>query len=153
MIVFKVMYYFMGLVFIFVELAKLSQISKYTKKITDYRAWNKSKKAKEDKSELWDKMPEEFKTFMGYMTAYMFAELIWLGFGLFTFNWLFILAYFLISIITSKVIPTRKLPYSSGLVAYTGFWSILTISFYIFLIINTFHLHITMHQALQWIGF
>ncbi len=140
MIVFKVLYYFIGLVFIFLEIGKLAKVKSYVRKITDYTSWAKMRKKKKESTE-WGDIPEELKTHMLMITIYFISGLIWLGIGIFTFNWGFVLCYFVLMTLVTKF-SSKKHIYSKRLVAWTGFWILFNICFYIFLIINTFHLHI-----------
>lgn len=140
MMFFKVIFYFIGLIFVFIELVKLGKLDEYVRKVTDYMGWIKMRKKKDESTDR-DDTPEEFKSFMMVLTIYYISELAWLGIGLFTFNWVFILTYFALMMIVSKLTPKKK-TYSKGLVGWTGFWILFNISFYMFLIINTFHLHI-----------
>jgi uncharacterized ion transporter superfamily protein YfcC len=141
MMFFKVIYYFIGLVFVLVELGKLARLKEYVRFFTDYKSWTKMRKRKKE-STGWEETPEEFKTPMKLMLIYFFSTFLWMGLGLFTFNWGFIIVYFIMLITATKLSTNKKGVYSSGLVAWTGFWILFNISFYIFLILNTFHLHI-----------
>ncbi len=140
MIVFKVLYYFIGLVFIFIEIGKLAKVKSYVRKMTDYTSWVKMRKKKEESIE-WGDTPEELKIYMLMMIIYFLSVLIWLGIGIFTFNWGFVLSYFVLMMLISKF-SSKKRRYSKRLVAWTGFCILFNICFYMFLIINTFHLHI-----------
>jgi len=140
MMFFKVVYYFIGLIFVFIELAKLSKVESYVRKITDYSSWTKMRKKKGESTD-WEDTPEELKSYMLIILIYFILTLIWMGIGLLTFNWGFVLSYFILMMIVTKISP-KKPKYSKGVVYLTTFWIFFNISFYLFLIINTFHLHI-----------
>ena len=57
MIVFKVLYYFIGLIFVFIEIGKLVKVKSYVRKITDYTSWVKMRKKKKE-STKWGNTPE-----------------------------------------------------------------------------------------------
>ena len=140
MIVFKVMYYFIGLILVVVELGKLSKAKEYVRFFTDYKGWTNMRKKKEESTD-WEDIPEEYKTPMILMLVYFFSTLLWFGIGLFTFNWGFVAAYLVLMLLMSKVSSNKGI-YSTGLVMKTKFWILFNIAFYIFLLLNTFHLHI-----------
>ena len=139
---FKVIYYFIGLLIVFIEMIKLVKVKEYVLLITDYSSWVKMRK-KNDESTDWGDIPEEYKVPMIGLLIYYVISFIWLGIGIFTFNWAFVLSYIIFFTLSSKLRPkNQNIVYSQAFVTRTTFWIIFNICFYLFLILNTFHLHI-----------
>jgi hypothetical protein len=76
-----------------------------------------------------------------------FLTLVWLGVGLFTFNWFLFILYFVVSFIIGKLSVNAK-KYKSSFVATTKIQAIWGSAVIIFAIINTFHLHINLFQLI-----
>lgn len=129
MMFFKVLYYFMGLIFMCVNFYKAFNIKKY-------RAFylTLSEKLKKIK-ELDTTASNELVGYTFLFIIYVFFNLFWLLIGLFTFNYEYIIVFLGLTIILSKIF-NRK---GKMNIVYGFIMSILWAFFYLFLALNSFH--------------
>lgn len=102
--------------------------------------------SKQFKGKKWDEFSEEYKSEMRGKFLHIFV-LIWLFFGLFTFQWAGFLAILVFNFLI--IGPISKITRFS--IAYTIIHfcnSIIGFAFGLFIIINHYHLHIDLTQLL-----
>lgn len=136
MIVLKMFYYSFAFLFALWSLYKISEtktVLKFTKDVKD-----NSERDKEDR----DKEIVNKSCFYG---VFGITNFFWLLSGLFTFNYEFIIVGYLGSFILGKIFFSRSSIDGIGNIIYTKIISFVWVLFYMFLVINSFHLHIQLN--------
>lgn len=136
----KLLFYFTGLVLAFIEIVKLTKLNTWIQKIVATSIWNKETKGDKE-AKKWDNIPENIKDVMIYMLTIGLFSMGWMGIGLFTFNWEFFLLY-LIAVMLGTKLSGKSTEFTTWKVIYSGMWKVIAICFYIFVALNSYHLHI-----------
>jgi hypothetical protein len=74
--------------------------------------------------------------------VFMLAEFLWMGIGLFSYNWWLFLGYMIFTFAYGKLNKARVKKYKSVYMSHSAFNLVLGMIVILFAIINTFHLHI-----------
>ena len=136
---FKVIYYFIGLLLVLINLYRLSD----TNSLNDIFDINKKyRESKEEGKDFdLDTLDKDMKAYLYFIFGFGMVALIWLGIGIFTYNWVIIIAFFFISFLLKKIYRNSK-KYRDSFIALTKTQIMLFVITVLFAIINTFHLHI-----------
>ena len=145
---FKVIYYLIGIGIVLYELGMLGKFKDYVNDSFDFLQWNKSKKEELGTTPKWDDYPPDIKEFAKPLAIFFSIEVIWMLLLLFTFNWLAVILYFIWSFIMKKVWYESVQNDRSGYANYLFTHKVVLISFIIFTIVNTFHLHINLFNVI-----
>ena len=132
----KELFYFIGLVFASIQMFQLSHLNSWTKKLTNILIWTKENKANE-KHYDWDDLPDG----MIFICIYMSLFLTWLGIGLLTYNWEFFSLY-LVFWSFGSIFSSKSTEFTAWKVVYGAMWKVVGICFFVFVALNSFHLHI-----------
>ena len=148
---FKVIYYLIGLAIVGYKAYRLSQ-PELTKDFWDLWRWHdKAKKdgTKPTTTQEWkDKLGEDMFTSVITMALFAVAEFSWLILGLFSYNWVLILAFLIYGFVYNKAMKKRMETYRSVFVSSTNMNLFLAICVILFALINSFHLHIDLFKLI-----
>lgn len=137
----KIIFYFTGIIFAIVEIFRFTKLDDWIKRLVDYNIWKRDTKEDKD-AQKWDNMPEEHKNLTIQLIFIYLPALLWFLLGLFTYNWEFFLIYLLTSFTLGRLLVGSKYEMSGWKVFYSGLWKIIAIIFYVFVALNSYHLHI-----------
>ena len=125
MIIIKVLFYLFAIMFAFSSMFKFQETKKYLQLL---------KGIKEN--------DENYKNKSYLFSGYIIINFFWLLCGLFTYNYEYIMIGHTTSAILTKLFYNKSANPTIGNIIYIKITNFIWLFFYIFLIINTFHLHI-----------
>lgn len=147
MMFFKVIYYLIGLVLVAYKTHRLTN-----KEINGdlYDVWrcHEEEKKKGNKLDWKEVLSEELRNKFYIFAGFVLLEITWIGVGLFTYNWLLFLGFFIYSFLFNRVMKNRIEKYKSVFISTTNMNLVIGIGIILFAIINTFHLHIDLFKLI-----
>ena len=141
---FKVIYYLIGLAIVVYQLYFLNK--DFIKDM--YEIWRESDELKKEGKKFdTDLLDEDFKKKILGFALMMLIQLAWFFIGIFTFNWVLFVAYFIYGFIVGKVGNWKKS--QTTFLTMAGISKAIVVSIILFSIINSFHLHINLFEQLK----
>ena len=140
------LFYFVAIFFIWRELRWIYSPKEMVEEVKNYDALSKLNKGKK-----WDAMTPEYKSEIK-SKIFLIPLFIWLFMGLFTFQWDAFLLMLILNIVV--IAPLSKLTkYSFAYLAIHWVNSLIGFAFGVFVIVNHYHLHISLFSAIkEWLN-
>ncbi len=142
---FKIFYYIIGMIIIFREISHLINLKQHSYDAFDFLMWFRRKKEEWGYKPEWRDYTPEIKEFAKPLMVWAVIIFSWLLLGLATFNWMVIVLYFVIVVPILKA-WYKKIETRESYMIHTLVAKLILIGTILFMIINSFHLHISLQQ-------